>query len=48
MAIVFIDYTLETRLSTADIDRVFRDKIRKPANAVPNLAHRNWHFVSPY
>lgn len=47
MGITFIDYTLETRLSTAEIDRTFRDKIRKPANAVLKLARLNWRFVSP-
>lgn len=47
MSITFLDYTFKTTLSTDDIDQMFRDKIRKPANAVLKLARLNWRFVSP-
>jgi hypothetical protein len=47
MPITFIDYTFSTRLSVADVDRIFRDQIRKPANAMLRLSRVNWRFVSP-
>jgi hypothetical protein len=47
MAITFLDYTFDTELSTTDIERIFRSRIKRPANAVLKLARLNWHFISP-
>jgi hypothetical protein len=47
MTTTFCEYSLKTTLNVNDIELIFRDKIRKPANAFLKMARLRWEFVSP-
>jgi hypothetical protein len=47
MATIFCDYSLLTTLSINDVEVVFREKIRKPANLMLKPARLRWEFISP-